>query len=184
MITPEQYQHLWDTAVIDAKRQNALNLAVATINRNYDRYKEVTDEVGTITPYILGVIHYRESSFNFSRHLHNGDKLTARTVHVPTGRPLGKPPFTWEESAIDALKLRGLDKVKRWAVPETLKQLEMYNGGGYQKRGINSPYLWAATNHYGTAPNTGKYVADGKFDITVLDQQLGCAAILKELLFS
>lgn len=184
MNTPEQYQNLWDNTQIDDRRQMELQSVIAHIRQSEDRYHKVAGL--TSVPWrVIAAIHYRESSLNFKRHLHNGDPLTDRTKHVPAGRPVhGTPPFTWEESAVDALRLRNMDKVTQWSDAEALKQLEMYNGGGYMKRGINSPYLWAGTNHYGTAPNTGKYVADGKFDISVLDQQLGTVPILKELLFS
>lgn len=181
-ITPEQYQRLWETMVIDPTRQKEIDAAIKIIKDNYHTYTSVQLLTG-VPWYVIGAIHYRESSFNFKRHLSNGDPLTARTTHVPAGRPLiGMPPFTWEESAVDALKLRNLQFVKTWEVPMILRQCERYNGGGYMKRNVNSPYVWAATNHYGVAPNIGKYVADGKFDATVKDKQLGCAAILKELL--
>ena len=60
--------------------------------------------------FFLGVIHAMESRFNFERHLHNGDPLSARTVRVPKGFPkAGNPPFTWEVSAEeDAMEEYGL----------------------------------------------------------------------------
>jgi lysozyme family protein len=58
-----------------------------------------------------------------------------------------------------------------------LTLLEEYNGLGYAARGLPSPYVWAATDQY----VKGKYVADGHFDPDVVDQQLGCAALLLEL---
>ena len=40
----------------------------------------------------------------FDQHLHNGDPLSGRTTHVPPGRPRpASPPFTWEQSAHDAI---------------------------------------------------------------------------------
>jgi lysozyme family protein len=37
---------------------------------------------------------------------------------VPAGRPAaGSPPFTWEQSAADALELAGIASVKDWSVP-------------------------------------------------------------------
>ena len=58
--------------------------------------------------WFVAVIHDLEASRNFNAHLHNGDPLTHRTVHVPKNRPPGNPPFTFEESARDALTLDGL----------------------------------------------------------------------------
>jgi lysozyme family protein len=83
------------------------------------------------------------ASLNFNRHLHNGDPLTARTVQVPAGRPkTGEPPFTWEESATDALMLEKLDQWEDWSVPGTLYKLEQYNGWGYRLAhpDVKSPY--------------------------------------------
>ena len=63
--------------------------------------------------YVVGLIHTMESSGNFAAHLHNGDPLSARTTHVPAGRPkAGAPPFTWEESATDALTMQGFAKLE------------------------------------------------------------------------
>ena len=39
-----------------------------------------------------------------------------------------------------------------------LYRWEAYNGFGSRRQGINTPYLWAFSNHY----TKGKYVADGK----------------------
>lgn len=177
-ITPQQYQELWDTMQVLPQKDGELHRTVGNIFGPSDHYHAVSAITG-VPWYVIAVIHYRESSLNFKRHLHNGDPLKARTTHVPAGRPLaGNPPFTWEESAVDALRLRGLQKIKEWSIPTILLQLEGYNGFGYQKRQICTPYLWSGTNHY----ESGKYVADGKFDPTAVDKQLGCAPLLKELM--
>lgn len=184
MNTPQQYQQLWDTMTINTGREGEFDSIVFKIKKNRPRYEVVSTATGV--PWdMIAVIHNMEASLNFTRHLHNGDRLTARTTHVPAGRPaIGNPPFTWEESAEDALRYQGMDKIKDWSIRNTLLTLEKYNGGGYSKRGINTPYLWAYTNHYGTPPNIGKYTSDGKFDPTEISIQIGAAAILKELLFS
>ena len=78
-----------------------------------------------------GVIHSLEAGLSFARHLHNGDPLSARTVQVPRGRPLAdEPPFTWEQSAADALTMEGITDVKGWTVPEWPSQ---YGGGGLSR---------------------------------------------------
>ncbi len=55
-----------------------------------------------------------------------------------------------------------------------LTNLERYNGLGYAARGLPSPYIWSGTEQY----HAGKYVADGVFDPTEVDKQLGCAGLL------
>lgn len=126
--------------------------------------------------FVVASIHFCESSLNFKRHLHNGDPLTDRTVHVPQGRPVyGQPPFTWIESAVDAFD--SLWRPRFWDVSGALEFMERYNGLGYQKRGINTPYLWGYTDKY----TKGLYVADGKFDPEKVDQGPGCVAVVKTL---
>ena len=127
----------------------------------------------------VGVIHAMECGFNFSCHLHNGDPLTARTAHVPKGRPVGaEPPFTWLQSAVDALQLRKLDEVTDWSVPHLLYLLESYNGFGYRPHGVPTPYLWSFSNLY----SQGKFTQDGGFDPDAVSRQCGAALMLKDVL--
>lgn len=146
------------------------------IKANQTRYATVS-ELSGVPWFIIGALHYRESSCSFTRHLHNGDPLTAKTVHVPSGRPLeGDPPFTWEESAVDALSSKfARDLI--WDITSALTRMEGYNGFGYKNKGVPTPYVWSMTDKY----TSGKYVADGKYDSTFVDGQAGCAAILKSL---
>ena len=135
---------------------------------------------GRIPWYFIACVHYRECSFSFKEHLHNGDPLTAYTTHVPANRPqVGHPPpFTFEESAVDALKLMGFDKIGGWTLPLMLRKLEAYNGFGYSGlHHIPSPYLWGYSNHY----TKGLYVKDGKFDADAVSKQMGTAVILKRM---
>ncbi|PAW92054.1 hypothetical protein CKK33_00510 [Mucilaginibacter sp. MD40] len=129
--------------------------------------------------YFLACVHYMECSFSFKKHLHNGDPLTGYTVHVPAHRPkVGHPPpFTFEESAVDAIKLMKYDQVTNWSLPFILLKLEGYNGFGYNRKGVKSPYLWSFSNHY----IKGKYVKDGVFDAEAVSSQMGSAVILKRM---
>jgi lysozyme family protein len=174
-----RYELLYESCLCRPRRKAQVDRLVKRITANRVRYQKVGKAVG-IPWYVVGIIHSLEASGDFTRHLHNGDPLTARTVHVPAGRPkTGKPPFTWEQSAIDALRGRGLGAWTDWTVPGTLYQLEAYNGFGYRDRHPNvpSPYLWSFSNHY----TRGKYVADGRFSPTAVSQQVGAALLLKQL---
>lgn len=127
---------------------------------------------------IVAVIDYRESGGGCKAHLANGDSLLRRTHNVPAGLPKeGEPPFTWEQGARAALHHDGVLGVKTWTVTNALDFLERYNGLGYRKKGLFSPYLWGATNHQ----QKGKYVRDGVFDPDKMDTQLGVCALLKAL---
>lgn len=169
---------IYETIGIDSKKMPQINKVTELILKNKSRYEAVSASTGV--PWnVIAVIHYRESGNSFKRHLHNGDPLTAKTTHVPAGRPIkGAPPFTWEESAVDALKYQGLNKVNDWSVGNMLDLLEKYNGLGYRKRGVTSPYLWS----WSAAYQRGKYVEDGKYDPNVVDQQCGVAVLLKFLI--
>lgn len=175
----EEYQRLLDSCHIRPENATVVNSLVNKILQNRQRYSAVGDALG-IPWYFIGVIHNMESSLSFDRHLHNGDPLTARTRQVPAGRPkTGNPPFTWEESAADALQLEKLDQVSDWSLPATLYRLEAYNGFGYRLRHpeVLSPYLWSFSGHY----KQGKFVADGTFSNTAVSKQCGAAVVLRRM---
>jgi lysozyme family protein len=155
----------------------AIDGAISSIEKGRARYEGVARK--TNVPWqVIGVIHNLECSGDFNCHLHNGDPLRRRTVNVPAGRPvIGKPPFTWEASAIDALTYDGFNRWSDWTVAGTLYKLEGYNGFGYRKRGIPSPYLWSGSQHY----ERGKYVSDGSFDPKAVSKQVGAAVVLRRM---
>jgi lysozyme family protein len=172
-----EYTLLYRSCLVRPSRRAVVDRIARGLTANKARYQKVGDALG-VPWYVIAVIHSMEAGGDFTRHLHNGDPLTARTVHVPAGRPRrGNPPFTWEQSATDAL--RGLTKWKDWTVPGILYELEGYNGWGYRNRRppLPSPYLWSFSNHY----TRGKYVADGRFSPTAVSQQCGAAVLLKRL---
>jgi lysozyme family protein len=172
-----EYQQLFDTCAIQAKRYQDVDAGVDRIVRNRPRYEAVAARTG-VPWYFIGILHYMECGCNFSTHLHNGDPLTARTVHVPRGYPKnGLPPFHWEESAEDALRLKKMESWTDWSVPGMLFKMELYNGFGYRPRGINSPYLWSFSNQY----TKGKYTADGFYDPNAVSKQIGAAVLLRRM---
>lgn len=175
-----ELDELWRTMEITDLRRFERDAARARLNR--PRYASVgSTSGGTIPWWFVACVHNLEASFSFAKHLHNGDSLARRTVHVPAGRPLeGEPPFAWSESARDALTMPGkrFHLVTDWSVEHALWLLEGFNGYGYRLyRGINSPYLWAGTNHY----SKGKYVADGVYSAEAVSQQAGVAGLMKIL---
>lgn len=172
-----EYTNLFNTCRVRPERTMMADSIVNRICLSKDRYSAIAEQIGCPW-YIVGLIHSLECGLDFKKHLHNGDPLTARTTHVPSGRPVtGDPPFTFDASAIDALRLLKFNQWKDWSVAGVLWKLECYNGLGYRQYHpqVKSPYLWSFTNHY----IKGKYVADGRFDANAVSQQLGIAAILK-----
>jgi lysozyme family protein len=176
-ISGETQSARWRTAKLKTSQEIALNKAVMLYLRLEYRYQTVAKvrRDGVPAPVIF-CLHYRESDNSFKAHLHNGDSLLARTHDVPRGRlPLPKkPPFQWEESAEDALYV--CDHLQGpWAdLSWSLNRIEGFNGFGYRKLGVPSPYLYSGTNLY----RSGKYTSDGHYNQKATDQQLGVVAIL------
>ena len=169
----------WNSATLRPQDTIRLDKAVALYRRTASRYEAVQRmrRDGVPAPVIF-CLHYRESTNDFSRHLHEGSPLTHRTRFVPKNRlPNAEPPFTWEQSAEDAIYV--CDRLQGdWrSLARALDRIEGYNGLGYRARGLPSPYLWAGTVLY----ERGKFVGDGRFGATAVDAQLGCAAILKRM---
>lgn len=175
----DEYASLFASCVVRPEKLGEVDATVARLLAQRSRYQAVTARTGV--PWaVTAVIHTLEASGDFTRHLHNGDSLSARTVRVPAGRPrTGTPPFTWEDSAIDALTLKGLHRQGDWSLPRTLYTLEDYNGWGYRRYHpeVLSPYLWSLSSHY----DAGKYVADGRWSPTARSKQCGGAVLLRRL---
>lgn len=171
-----EYESLFAAADLRSAHLGEVDQAVTRILGSVDRYQTVERQTG-VPWFVVAVIHIREASGRFDRHLHNGDPLSDRTYHVPAGRPPGDPPFTWEESAIDALHYDGLDRWRDWSIGGICYALERFNGFGYRMHGVNSPYLWG----YTTAYSQGLYVADGQWSGTAVNKNPGAIALMKRL---
>jgi lysozyme family protein len=153
-------------------RPGSFNSVAKHLVEAKQRYLMVTSKTGV--PWaVIAVIHEREASQNWAGSLAQGDPWNRVSVHVPAGRG---PFASWEEAAIDALVNCApyAGRNRDWSIGGTLTMLEQYNGLGYASRGIPSPYVWSGTDQY----VGGKYVRDGVFDPSAVDQQLGCAGLL------
>ena len=166
----KSYSEILPELKIADKYQVDVRLLVDKFNKTQERYHVVSHMTGVPVD-VLFALHYRESSLDFTKCLHNGDKLPGPTHNVPKGRG----PFkSWEEAAIDAIELEKHKFPKSWDIVGKLEFCEIYNGLGYKNRGVPSPYVLSWTNGY----SCGKYVADGKYDSSFVDKQCGTAAII------
>lgn len=177
-----EYAGLWATCSIRPEHRAEVMATARKIASARPRYDDVSKSTG-VPWYVVGIIHAMECGLSWSGHLHNGDSLKARTHQVPKGRPCaGEPPFTWEESAIDALTMKGkeFDKIKDWSMERVAYCLELYNGWGYRMfhPEIHTPYLWSYTTIY----KGGKYVSDGVWSASAVSAQSGAMALLKGLI--
>jgi len=174
----DEYEEKYHKAEVNSLLSPQIKAVCGKILVNKKRYQEV--ELKTNIPwYLIGCIHYRESSLDFDRHFANGDPLFSwngkalKTIHEP--KDLG-PYKCWQDSAIDILSKKKYGKLE--TLGDQLLFAEKYNGFGYYKKGVMSPYLWAGTSLY----SGGKYVKDGVYDPKSFDKQLGVVCLLKCLL--
>ncbi len=142
------------------------------------RYEDIYEETCVPWFFVAG-IHALEATFNFNQHLHNGDSLRKKTWRIPRNRiPNSSPPYTWVESAIDALAMKDFHKETSWTLPEILYRWERYNGiRSRMLHKINTPYLWSFSQHY----TKGKYVRDNVWDGNAVSKQVGAAVLLRRL---
>lgn len=150
------------------------------------RYEEITK--ATNVPWqAIAVTHEREASQRFDRQLGQGDPLGKVSTHVPKGRgPFfnhpNDPPLqdAFYRGAVDALENCAPYAAHwtDWSPGGMMTLLEKYNGLGYAARGRPSPYIWSGTDQY----ERGKFVADGVYDPNHVDQQLGCAGLIKAMM--
>jgi lysozyme family protein len=183
---PYQYDQLrdgylshYDQCEARPERASLTNWHIGTLLKpeNRTRYEAVGKRL-QIPWFFIGIIHSLEAGFNFQGHLHNGDPLRGRTWQVPAGRPLEwNPPTDWIASAADALAMKKYDNQPDWTLGQMLYRFEKYNGFGYRRRGIETPYLWSFSNQYAK----GKYVKDGVWDPNAVSRQCGAALLVKEL---
>jgi lysozyme family protein len=174
----QEYNTLLGTCEIKPARLGEVQSICDKILRNQGRYTAIGDE-NDVPWFMVAVIHSLEGDLDFGTHLHNGDSLTRRTVNDPAGRPPGHPPpFTFEESAKDALAFDRMNVNLEPSFAGICFKLEGFNGFGSRFRGIHTPYLWSFSNHY----IAGKFTSDGHFDPTAVSKQCGGAVILRRLL--
>ena len=169
-----EYAQLWASMEIRPDKSELVMRIARKLIRHKAQYIAVEARSG-VPWFVIAALHNRESDASFATYLGNGEPLDRRTALVPKGRG----PFdSWEAGAVDALALDGLDQVKAWSPERACFEVEKFNGFGYRRRSVPSPYLWSFSNHYAR----GKYVADGRFSPTHVDEQCGAIAVLKAIM--
>lgn len=172
--TKKGYLNLWNKVQILPNRKASARAIANRIVKNKARYEKIADTVDGPPWFWIAAIHNLEASGNFLKYLGNGQLLTMRTTIEPRGRG----PFkSFEDGAIDAMRLKGLHKIKDWDISRCLYEAERYNGWGYTYKKVNSAYVWSFT----TLAQPGKYVEDHVWDANYVSEQCGVAAIFKAL---
>lgn len=165
-----EYARQWDAMKINRSREDEFDRLANKAMIYKSRYEAIAQRTG-VPWYMIAVLHRRESNADFRTYLGNGEPLNRVTRLVPRGRG---PFSSFEDGAVDALRIDGLSSVKDWRLEKILYYTELFNGTGYNNRGLPSPYVWGGTN----IQRRGKYVADGKFDPRAMDVQPGTAPLL------
>ena|SRR3984957_1064585 len=119
----------------------------------------------------------RESSSDYSTNPAQGDPWDRKSTHVPRG--MG-PYENWYSAAIAAYDMSGLNKVgaENWTWEQGCYRGEAFNGFGPRQHGRATGYLWSWSNQY----NGGKYIADGIWSSSAVDQQCGMIPLMVEML--
>jgi lysozyme family protein len=173
----DEYRRLFASAKVRPQRLSEVRHSVAELVAHKARYVQAGKPV-KVPWWFVAIIHDLEGSRDFHTHLHNGDPLSHKTVNDPAGRPPGRPPFTFQASAVDALRFEGFADVADWSVSHALFRLEKYNGFGYRDTPIHSPYLWSFSQHY----TRGKFDRDHHFDPDLVSAQCGAAVLLRVMI--
>lgn len=168
------YERNWSSLTIRPGRIAEAEKEARRLLAGKPRYQAVEKRTG-VPWWFVGLCHYRESHFNFATYLGNGQSLSRPTTIVPAGRG---PFATFEDGAVDALRLEGFVGLKDWSIARVCYRLEGFNGYGYHGKGVPSPYLYGGSTVY----ERGKYVRDHVFDANFVDTQLGTLVILKKLM--
>lgn len=191
-----EYEKLFSDCASAPERRAEIEAVITRMMKSRERYERVGGAVGAPW-FMVAVIHNMECSGRFDCHLHNGNSLAARTHDEPAGRPVTDPasghfPYTWEESAIDALTYQRFHEWKEWTVAGALFKLESYNGFGTRNHGVYTPYLWggsfADANGDGIRDARekpiylgGKYVRDHVWNPAASSKQIGAAVLLRRM---
>jgi len=181
----EDYQNYLSNGIENIKKDNSLksytneeNYVISKIGQKLDVINRIAEQADLPREVVAG-IWYRESSFDQTTYLHNGDPLGKETVHVPAGIYFGVDEF--DKAAAHALNMKignknalGLTKSSK-DYAAMCAYCEAYNGYGYRSHGTASAYVSAGTSKY----TGGMYVEDGVFSATTKDTRIGVMRVFQ-----
>lgn len=145
-----------------------------------DQHKSVEEQTG-VPAVLLATLFEREASSDFTKALGQGDRWDRVSVNVPRG----KGPFkSWKAAAIYYVHYDHLDDATAaWSLPYCCWKGEIWNGFGPRNHGRPTGYLWAGTTIYDPPKGPGgKYVSDGVWSGSTVDQQLGIIPVILRMI--
>lgn len=170
--TKDEFASLLSSVKIRPECVAAVDYMAKKLLKDIARYRAVEAKTG-VPAVVVACINGRESSGSMDAFLGNGESIHRVTRLVPAGRG---PWASFEDGAVEALSIDGLDKVGRanWTFELACYYWEKLNGEGYRLyHHESSPYLWGGTNQQ----QLGKYTADSHFDPATMDPQTGTVAV-------
>lgn len=169
----DEYLRNWNRAKINDSDKGKVARGLDIVRPHIEKYNEVASHIDC-NIHALICSHYREAGCDFDRQILNGQAWDMKTTIVPKG----EGPF----ESFEVSCKRGFDIKPKMEhennIIDILHFLERWNGWGYRRRGVWSPYLWSYTNLY----VKGYYTSDGKFSMNAVNRQLGCASLLIAIL--
>jgi lysozyme family protein len=161
---------------LSESQMSEMSVFIDNWERNKTRYQAVS-ALTNMPAELIAAIHWREGSGNFNTYLHQGDPLGRPAVNWPSNIPVF---HVWEDAAVHALNMK--DSLREQLEIDAATQdatvlatyAEAYNGLGYHYKDKASPYVFSGTSEY----SSGKYVADGIYRASTVDQQLGVMPML------
>lgn len=173
------YTRLLASMKVHPSWEGAFDRAARACLRSKVRYQAIAYRTGV--PWaLIACLHWREISGSFDGVLHNGERIIG-TGQRTRLEPAGRGPFnSWEEAAVDALRIKGLHKITDWSPERICYEAERFNGFGYRRYHPEtlSPYLWSGTTHY----RIGKYTSDHGYDRNFVDKQIGVVPLYQRIL--
>jgi lysozyme family protein len=170
-----EYSHLISVMTVREECKKSVDEVAIKLIGFRSRYKPVTDAIGVPIVFIASSFE-RESGSDFRKNPAQGWWLTSISRDIPHNGPFPD----WKSAAIAAYRLNGLDQVgsANWTWELICFYGEIFNGTGYRDvHHMHSPYLWGGTN----IQTIGKYTADGEFDSTKWDAQLGIVPVARRM---
>lgn len=145
-----------------------------------DHFGPAHDELG-IPIVWMACSFERESGSDFTRSPAQGDRWDRVSTHVPRG--IG-PFSSFAAAARWSYQHDGIDKNSApWSKPYACWAFEKFNGFGPRDHGRVSGYNFSGTNQYDPPTGRGgKYVSDGVWDSSAVDEQLGCVPLMLKMI--
>ena len=167
-------------------RPQVVSRGVDEIMRVISSYEDTAKATGIPAAWIA-CADCREDDCNPRDGIGQGDPWNQISRHVPAG----KGPFASKSEAdrfyLHYDRIDQLQGSTSWTLPYMTFDWEKWNGFGPRAHGYLSGYPWSCTDVYDTPKygghgKGGKYVADGVWSASAVDQQLGIIPMMWQII--